>query len=75
MRIYAACVALDHLHDVIARWMMEEQGTRQRALQGVIQLILTEGTYHLCHVELSLVREGVVYSYCLYLSSNVRLLT
>ena len=38
MRIYAARVALDHLRDAIARWTMEEQGARQRALQGVIQL-------------------------------------
>ena len=53
MRIYAARVALDHLHDAIARWMIEEQGVRQRALLGVIQLyrlngyISTERTYHL----------------------------
>ena len=54
--MYAARIVLDHLGDAIARWTMEEQGARQRALQGVIQLyrlygfISTERTYHLCRI-------------------------
>ena len=45
MSICAARVALDHLRNAIANWKMEEQGTKQRALQGVIQLYRTVGIY------------------------------
>ena len=61
-------VALDHLRDAIARWTVEEQGARQRALQGVFQLYRAVRIYFNCNdlsfllyslAVTSLAREGV----------------
>ena len=46
MRIF---VALDHLRDAIARWTVEEQGARQRALQGVFSTL--QGCTDIFHLQ------------------------